>query len=297
VVNWKGLLRHVQGMVRGALMGALRASARPARVAIERKPALLLERPELVLEPLLEHVAAERMLDVGEELFFVQIGAFDGQTDDPIHDLVERHRWRGVLVEPQARYFERLQQTYAGNDRVMLRNVALGSESGVQIFYRVREEPGQPEWVPQLGSFDRDTILAHEFAFPRLRDLIIEDEVETLSLEDLLAQSGAERVDVFQIDAEGFDAEVVKMIDLARWRPGIVHFEHDHLSPGDHESAMRHLADAGYKLWVKRFDTLAYRRWPAGALTESSASSTAESSVSSNFRANSLRDASIGSRS
>jgi FkbM family methyltransferase len=257
------LLKYAKGVARGALASALRSSVRPLRVALERKPRLLLERPELELEPTLELVAAEHMLDVGPELFFVQIGAFDGQTNDPIHELVERHGWRGVLAEPQRRYFEALERTYAGNHRVTLRNVALARESGVRPFYRVREDPGAPPWVPQLASFDRDTILAHEFAYPRLRQLIVEDEVQTLSLEDLLADTDVARVDVFQIDAEGYDAEIVKMIDLARWRPAIVHFEHDHLSPADHESAMRYLADAGYGLYVKRFDTLAYRRRPA----------------------------------
>ena len=128
--GWRRLLKHLKGVARGALVGWLRMAARPLRVALERKPRLLLERPELELRPSLELVAAEYMLDVGAELFFVQIGAFDGQTNDPIHDLVERHGWRGILAEPQRRYFERLERTYAGNDRVTLRNVALSRESG-----------------------------------------------------------------------------------------------------------------------------------------------------------------------
>jgi FkbM family methyltransferase len=261
---WTPILKHASGVTRGALVAALRAALRPLRVAVERKPRLLLERPELELRPTLEQVAAEHMLSAGTELFFVQIGAFDGQTNDPIHDLVEKYNWRGVLAEPQRRYFEALERTYAGNPRVTLRNVALSDESGFRPFYRVREDPGAPEWVPQLASFDVETILAHEFAYPRLRQLIIEDEVETRSLDDLLAETtDAHRVDVFQIDAEGYDATIVQMIDLARWRPAIVHFEHDHLSQEDHESAMRYLAEAGYRLQVKRFDTLAYRAWPA----------------------------------
>jgi len=256
------LLKYAHEVARGMLVRALRAAVRPLRVTLERKPRLLLERPELELRPTLEQLAAEHMLSAGRELFFVEIGAFDGRTGDPIHRLVVEHGWRGVLVEPQRRHFEALERTYAGNDRVSLRNVALARESGTRPFYRVREEPGAPPWVPQLASFDLDTILRHEFAYPRLRELIVADDVQTVSLEDLLAETDAARVDLFQIDAEGYDAEIVRMIDLERWRPAIVHFEHNHLSPADHEQALRRLADAGYKLAVGRFDTLAYRAWP-----------------------------------
>ncbi len=259
------LLKYAHGVARGLLVRALRAAARPLRVSLERKPRLLLERPELELQPTLEQVAAEHMLAAGRELFFVQVGAFDGQTNDPIHDLVVEHGWRGILAEPQRRHFEALERTYAGNERVSLRNVALAHESGTRAFYRVGEDPGAPPWVPQLASFDVETILRHEFAYPRLRELIVADEVQTLSLEDLLAGAEVSRVDVFQIDAEGYDAEIVRMIDLERWQPAIVHFEHDHLSPADHEAAMRHLTDSGYRLAIKRYDTLAYRRWPAGS--------------------------------
>jgi hypothetical protein len=35
------------------------------------------------------------MLDQGEQLFVVQIGANDGVSDDPIHELVTAHGWRG----------------------------------------------------------------------------------------------------------------------------------------------------------------------------------------------------------
>ncbi|HEX4759431.1 MAG TPA: FkbM family methyltransferase [Thermoleophilaceae bacterium] len=259
------LLKYARGVARGWLVGALRAAARPLRVALVRKPRLLLERPELELQPTLEQVAAEHMLGAGRDLFFVQIGAFDGQTNDPIHDLVVEHGWHGILAEPQRRHFEALERTYSGNERVSLRNVAIARESGTRPFYRVREDPGAPPWVPQLASFDVDTILRHEFAYPRLRELIVADEVQTLSLEDLVAEAGVTRVDLFQIDAEGYDSEIVRMIDLGRWRPAIVQFEHDHLSAADHEAAMRHLAAAGYQLSVKRFDTLAYRRWPAGS--------------------------------
>ena len=36
----------------------------------------------------------------GKELFFIQIGANDGISVDPIHNLVKKNNWTGILFEP-----------------------------------------------------------------------------------------------------------------------------------------------------------------------------------------------------
>jgi len=69
---------------------------------------------------------------------------------------------------------------------------------------------------------------------------------------------GIDRVDLLQVDVEGYDAEVVRMFDFDRWRPSIVNFEHTHLSPRDHESAMRHLVSHGYQIATTGVDTMGY---------------------------------------
>jgi FkbM family methyltransferase len=197
------------------------------------------------------------MLTGDPRFFVVQIGAFDGQTGDPIHEWIKRYGWNGVLVEPQRRYFKRLEATYAGYDGLALRNVALAEQAGRRTFYQVpHDAPGIPEWVGQLASFDRDTILAHGHLVPNIGELIEPVEVECVTFEDLLA--GADRVDLLQIDAEGYDAEIVRMFDFDRWHPSIVNFESVHLSQADHDSVIGHLVRHGYKVTTTGVDTLAY---------------------------------------
>jgi hypothetical protein len=57
--------------------------------------------------------------------FFIQIGAADGRIGDPIHHLVERHRWRGILVEPLPHMFAALRATYRHRPDLVLENVAI----------------------------------------------------------------------------------------------------------------------------------------------------------------------------
>jgi FkbM family methyltransferase len=232
-------------------------AARRRGLELRRVPHVFVDEPDAELKLELDHLIAHRMTQGDGELFVVQVGAFDGRTNDPIHHWITRYGWRGVLVEPQARYFAKLEETYADFPKLSLRNAALAHERGRRPFYTVpADAPGVPEWVGQLASFDRSTIVAHQHLVPNIEQLIRADDVDCVTFEDLL--DGVERVDLLQVDAEGYDAEIIRMFDFGRWRPSIVHFESVHLSPEDHDSVMRLLVSHGYRVATSGFDTLAY---------------------------------------
>lgn len=44
----------------------------------------------------------------GRRPWFLQIGANDSATHDPLHELIRARGWRGALVEPNPAAFERL---------------------------------------------------------------------------------------------------------------------------------------------------------------------------------------------
>jgi hypothetical protein len=65
-------------------------------------PRQLLSREHVrVIE--LDDVICRRMLGYGHEFTFIQVGAFDGITTDPLHKYITRYGWRGILMEPQPR--------------------------------------------------------------------------------------------------------------------------------------------------------------------------------------------------
>ncbi|MBI2477370.1 MAG: hypothetical protein HYV60_01570, partial [Planctomycetia bacterium] len=100
------MLRQIANLRR---YGRLRTNAPTPR---PRKPRFLKENPDLELSNLLELVIA-RYGKPDEDFFFVEIGAFDGVTADPIYHMVCDRGWRGVLVEPQLEAFKLLQENYA----------------------------------------------------------------------------------------------------------------------------------------------------------------------------------------
>jgi len=199
-----------------------------------------------------------------ENVFFLQVGSHDGMHGDPLHRLiVDHHRWCGIFVEPVPFLFERLRENYGCAERFIFENVAIAQKSGSLPFYFVapdaqeRAHGSLPEWHDQLGSFDRRHILKHldgELA-PYVNCL----RVECLTLPELLARHSVKRIDLMHIDAEGSDYQILSQLDLRRYSPRAVLYEHEHLSTRERECAASFLTSRGYTLRTHGLDTLAVR--------------------------------------
>lgn len=205
------------------------------------------------------------------EFFFVEIGANDGHFVDLLHEYVSRLRLSGIVVEPQKDVFERLKKTYTNINNVTCVNAAIATETGQRILYTVKEELKQGEMfsrVTGIASFNRALLkksLLHEFAknnlpekIPFVEDYIEETPVDTLSLADLLDTHGVKRIDFLQIDCEGYDYEIIKMIDFKTTRPKIINYESTHLTPADRAECEKLLESKGYQIFRHRFDTCAF---------------------------------------
>lgn len=192
------------------------------------------------------------------DFFFVQVGANDGQRDDPIHAYVERFRLRGILVEPQPECFKALQATYQHRPDLALVNAAVAAADGTMRLYKARSPDGSEPWVDLLASPDEATL--RKTLGPRSRAVVEAIDVRAVRPATLLAEHRVARVDLLQIDTEGFDYEVLKLFDLPRLRPAVVQFEHRHLRRADWTAAVELLRGADYLISYNWYNTLACQR-------------------------------------
>jgi FkbM family methyltransferase len=193
---------------------------------------------------------------------FIQVGANDGTTGDPLRELSERYRWSGVLVEPVPYVFARLRDARADNPRLRLENAAIAHSDGEAELHHLRERrDGEqlPDWYDQLGSFSLSTILWHEDQIPGLRERLVTTRVATLTFDSLCARHALDAFDLLHIDVEGYDWEVLRQVDLDRYRPAVVLYEHTHLGDGDRAAAVERLSAHGYACHPGRYDTIAVR--------------------------------------
>lgn len=201
---------------------------------------------------------AQRLNDYSRrnpDFFFVQIGAHNGDMDDPIHRWAVDHRWHGLLVEPQPGPFAQLQAGYAElKDRLIFENVAIDREERTRPLYRVDPRFASSPEQTGLASFFPDRALATYAALNQL----VSEPVQCLPFQRLLERHRVTKIDLLQIDTEGFDFEIIKMIDFARCRPAMIHFEHRHLSGTEYNACLRLLHAQGYWHVEKEFDVAAF---------------------------------------
>lgn len=198
---------------------------------------------------------------MGEEAFVLQVGAMDGKTFDPVHEFIRRFRWGGLLVEPIREHFEQLRQTYSDNPRISFANVAIAGHCGKVEMNRVPaehvREGSVPRWGLGVASLYADR---NALAFDEVRPFIVREMVDCVTLPELLRSHGVQRVDVMQVDAEGFDYQVLRQLDFSVYRPKVINIEIVNMPKAERTACKRILDSAGY-LYVKGgYDLLAVSR-------------------------------------
>ena len=193
-----------------------------------------------------------------KNFFFIQIGAYDGITGDPIYKLARKYQWRGILVEPQKDQFKKLKRNYLNQIGLKFENLAIAKKNEIKIFYGVRATRYDNNSHGQLNSFNRNVILKHSHMVANLEKRITENKVRCLSYASLLKKHKVKKIDLLQIDTEGFDFEIIKQINFKKLRPKMIFFEYKHLSEKDKKKCKKILEQEGYKLITKRFNAFAF---------------------------------------
>lgn len=222
-------------------------------------PPAVLKHPQGELGFDLEFVIAHLMLHK-PDIFFIQIGANDGCSNDPLHKFVTRFGWCGILLEPLPEVFMLLQQTYAANSRLVLLNAAISERDGRRTIYTIRQDASTFAKAHQFSSFSREALMRQTDWVPDVAARIEEKSVDCMCFGTLLekyVQGGI--VDILVTDTEGYDLAVLQMIDFGRMRPAIICYEHAHMAKAEQDQAAQLLLHQGYQLTRDNLDTVGYR--------------------------------------
>lgn len=186
---------------------------------------------------------------------FVQIGANNGTDFDDFYEIATRNRLPGIVVEPVPRYFESLRRAYERYPEVRAVNAALHPTAASMTMYTIRPDAAKHVWQHGLASFDRKHVLNHMDVSD---DDIAEQEVACLSFSALVDGYLPEgRIDILAIDTEGFDGEILKMVDFDRFRPFVIRFEQKHLARAEYAELRKRLEGYGYRLHETKQDCTA----------------------------------------
>lgn len=198
---------------------------------------------------------------ITDKFFFVQIGANNGMRYDPIHGLLAREKDKvaGICIEPVGEYFRELQDTYKHFPKIKLIRAAIHNSQTEAIVYKAdNSSNGVEERLKGMASFDKTN-----FTKDGIPDsMIVAEKVPCLSFSNLISRENIKKLHLLQIDAEGYDLEIIRSINFQSIKPRIINFEHRWeygLQPQEEIfSVLKILVDNGYQIVLNGNDALAY---------------------------------------
>jgi FkbM family methyltransferase len=237
----------------------------PYEIRRRRKQARVLPTP--TFENI--QLALAYYLKTNRNLTFVQVGACDGVSGDPICGFIKQGKLNAVLVEPIASCFVKLEQTYRGVPNVRLVQAAIGSQDGEVTLYKVKEGATSIAsfWSAQLASFSKTLLNEHGVAEHEIEPV----KVRCLTLASLVRELDLGAIDILQVDTEGFDSEIVKMALRLPVIPECINFENTHLDDKKQNEVFSLLAQHGYSWTHDDWNTLALNKRLTDRWTQSPA--------------------------
>jgi FkbM family methyltransferase len=204
---------------------------------------------------------------------FIQVGANDGFYHDPLHKFIRMYGWKGVLLEPQPTVFENyLSKLHRKTPGVHVINAALSDQDGQQPMYKIAFS--NLRWATGLTSFKRDALdkaidsghvgrLAGRYGekLPATREEYISQvNIQTISAATLIERFKLEKIDWVQIDAEGYDFEIIKLLNIEQTQPRVIVYEKSHLLPSDQKACIDLLRKNNYEVTNIDENTVAMKK-------------------------------------
>lgn len=199
-------------------------------------------------EFLLLDVYLEEILGIKTDGFFLEIGAYDGQTNSKTARLADIG-WRGIYVEPVKEYAEKCGIRHKGNNVEVL-NLAIGAKDGNQTMHK----GGLPSTLVETNkNYLEDYMNQKGSSF----NFEVE-EVNVMSWASFHQKLKGKIPHLLVLDAEGYDLTILKSIDLDGFRPKVICCEvfpetTEFMHPGvikEGEELIKHLQTNGYELWL-----------------------------------------------
>lgn len=207
----------------------------------------------------------------------VVVGANDGKLNDPVYPLCIDFPKRTtiLLIEPQEFLIPILKENYKFHDDKYFYNGAVGPEGQIAMFYinpkyfnkfEMAKGVNWPSYRGPSGvsSTNKTHVesFAHKFVGRRFmqnhKDLIMENMINSKPLDDIIKKVGfSKKLDVLQVDVEGFDDEVIYNSNIKELRPQIIFYEAENLSQSKELALESYLKQVGYYIVNQGNNTLA----------------------------------------
>ncbi len=212
-----------------------------------------------------------------KKIKIIQIGANDGKLSDPLNafnndDNKYYNRVHYLGIEPQKIPFNELMKTYRGFKNFNFIQAAVGKK-GKYKFYCFNNK--YLDYCKNNGityTYGLNSLLKENLSKRLIKknlnpdDYITSYEIDVDTLYNILNKNNYDldaykNIDLLQIDAEGYDDQVIYNTDLDFFRPKYINFEYKNLNKTKLDTLMKFLNQNSYECLIyKKNDCLAVLR-------------------------------------
>lgn len=189
----------------------------------------------------------------------LDIGANDGKTFSNSLALIEKG-WSAICVEPTEEAFVRLFNLHKNNSLVVCLNNAITEKSGTNVMLvngvHYKDDVGLLSIVCGENFDVTKPIEKNEYNWQNYQI------VKTLTFEDMVSEitiNIEKGIDLITVDAEGYDYDILKQIDLQKYNTKMVIVETDNLSSTNQKFEIL-LQQQGFKLYANTITNLIYTK-------------------------------------
>lgn len=161
---------------------------------------------------------------LAKENKIIVIGANDGLSFDNLFQSLDPKKVSGLVIEPSKKYFSFLNKNLKDFNKIKFLNLAVTNNDGYYPLYQLNFKglAKLPDWGKGLGSFSKENLLK----FEQITEEDIELEVvQGMNFNNIVKRFSFYHIDYLQIDTEGFDAEIIKMINFNSFSTLLLKFE------------------------------------------------------------------------
>jgi len=174
---------------------------------------------------------------------FIECGAFDGETENSCKFFEETLGWNGINVEPSPVIYQELIKKRPDSTNV---NVALSNYKGKAKFTSVIH--------PTFGEMCTNGSLHHGEKHKETLDQMgctyKEYEVNVITYPQLIERYNVRKVDLFVLDVEGNELQVIDSMKDSKILPKVFCVEHGNL---DQQEVVKAVEDLGYRFVSESF--------------------------------------------
>ena len=137
----------------------------------------------------------------------------------------------------------------------------LAAQRGAMTMYTLGCSGGRlPGWAHGVGTLSHEQIRKFGDQIDNIESYIRSDEVQCITVAELLDRSAPRDPDIIVVDAEGFDHLILSQFDFTKLSTKLVIYETESMRKADAADLARRLERGGFAIFEAEQDTIALKR-------------------------------------